>query len=248
MKYLKLYEQFLIESTAKDLKKYLTDEYPDLKDEYGFYEIKIDKDPEKIKKQLLKDYESGIMKIDVEGKKLTIFKNDAKYDYIMLYSNIDKKKWNSILDQIDEKDLYYDPEGIEEYGREEDPHCTIIFGIHSSENEQDKIIKKLENYKPVTLELGKVSMFDTDKYDVIKIDVKPSKELLSYRKDMIENTKNTQTYADYHPHMTVAYVKKGKGNKYIKKINIDELGKELEFDTIKYSDSDYKKKTIKLDK
>ena len=46
--------------------------------------------------------------------------------------------------------------------------------------------------------------------------------------------------------MTVAYVNKGKGSKYIKKIKIDELGKNLEFNTIKYSDSNYKKKTIKL--
>ena len=89
-------------------------------------------------------------------------------------------------------------------------------------------------------------MFETDKYDVIKIDVKPNKELLEYRKDLIENTKNTQTYPEYTPHMTVAYVNKGKGSKYIKKIKIDELGKNLEFNTIKYSDSNYKKKTIKL--
>ena len=33
MKYLKLYEQFLIESVASDLKKYLKDEYKDLEDE-----------------------------------------------------------------------------------------------------------------------------------------------------------------------------------------------------------------------
>jgi 2'-5' RNA ligase len=105
-------------------------------------------------------------------------------------------------------------------------------------------MKKLEDYKPIELKTGEVGMFETDKYDVIKIDVKPTKELLAYRKDLIENTKNTQTYDTYTPHMTIAYVKKGKGNKYIKKIKVEEM--ELEFDTIKYSDSNYKKKTIKL--
>ena len=240
---LKKFEQFLIESVASDLKKYLIDEYKDLEDEYGFYKIKVN-DPEKVKKQLLKDYESGIMKIDVDGKKLTVFKNDAKFDCVMLYANEDM--WKKILDEINEDDLYEDPEGKEEYGLEKEPHLTIIFGIHSTENEQDTIIKKLEDYKPITLKTGKIGMFETDKYDVIKIDVKTSKELLKYRKDLIENTKNTQTYPDYTPHITIAYVKKGKGKKYIKKIKVEDI--ELEFDTIKYSDSNYKKKTIKLKK
>lgn len=243
--HLKKFEQFLIESVAKDLKNYIKDEYKDLKDKYGFYEIKTD-EPEKVKKQLLKDFESGIMKIDVDGKKLTIFKNDAKFDCVMLYADIDKKKWNEIQELIKKDDLYEDPEGIEEFGLESEPHLTIIFGIHSTENKQGDIIKKLEKYKPIELEIGEVSMFETDKYDVIKIDVKPSKELLKYRKELIENTKNTQTYPNYTPHLTIAYIKKGEGKKYLKKIKIDELGKELEFGIIKYSDHNYKKKTIKL--
>ena len=243
MKYLKLYELFILESISKELKNHLKSEYKELKDEYGFFEIKVD-DPEKIKKQLLKDFESGIMKIDINNKQLKIFKNDAKFDCVMLYSTVDKKMWNEILEQIDEKDLYEDPEGKEEFGLEKEPHITIIFGIHSTENQQDNIIKKVEKYKPIKLETEKIGMFETDKYDVIKIDVKPTKELLKYRKDLIENTKNTQTYPDYKPHMTIAYIKKGKGKKYLDKIEVDKM--ELEFDTIKYSDSNYKKKTIKL--
>jgi len=242
--HIKNYIDFLNESISKDLKNHLDSEY-DVKEEYGFYEIKVD-DPEKVKKELLKKFESGIMKIDVDGKKLKIFKNDAKFDCVMLYADIEKKVWSDILEPIDEKDLYEDPEGKEEFGKELDPHCTLIFGINSDEEDQEKIIKKLEKYKSIKLEIGKISMFETDKYDVIKIDVKPNKELLEYRKDLIENTKNTQTYPEYTPHMTVAYVNKGKGSKYIKKIKIDELGKNLEFNTIKYSDSNYKKKTIKL--
>jgi len=237
------FSDFLVESASNDLKKYLKDEYEDLKDEYGYYEIESD-EPEKTKKMLLNDYESGIMKIDIKNDKLTIFKNDAKFDCVMLYAKIDNKLWKKIQDNIDEKDLYEDPEGIEEFGLEKEPHLTIIYGIHSSENDQNKIIKKLEKYKPINLKMNGVSMFETDKYDVIKIDIKPSDELLKYRKDLIDNTINTQTYPDYHPHMTIAYVKKGKGKKYIKKIKIDKM--ELEFDTIKYSDHKYKKKTIKL--
>lgn len=244
--HLNKFEQFIVESVAKNLKDYIKDEYKnDFKDDYGFYEIKSN-DPEKVKKQLLKDFESGIMKIDVDGKKLTIFKNDAKFDCVMLYADIDKKKWEEIQQVIEKDDLYEDPEGIEEYGLESESHLTLIYGINSTENNSEKIIKMVSEFKPIKLKLGKVSMFETDKYDVIKIDVSPSKELLKYRKELIENTKNTQSYNIYVPHMTLGYVKKGKGEKYINKIKINELGKELNFDTIKYSDSNNKKKTIKL--
>ena len=146
---------------------------------------------------------------------------------------------------IKEDDLYEDPEGIDEYGLEKDPHITIIFGIHSTENKQDEIISKVKEYKPIELESDdKITMFETDKYDVLKIDIKPTKELLKHRKDLIENTKNTQTYPNYHPHMTVGYIKKGKGKEYLKKLKVDK--KKILFDTIKYSDHNYKKKTIKL--
>ena len=125
--HIKNYIDFLNESVAKDLKHYLKNEYDDLKEEYGFYEIKVE-EPEKVKKQLLKNFESGIMKIDIDGKKLKIFKNDAKFDCVMFYANIEKKVWSDILEPIDEKDLYEDPEGKEEFGKELDPHCTLIFG------------------------------------------------------------------------------------------------------------------------
>jgi 2'-5' RNA ligase len=240
---LKKFEEFLIESVSSELKDFLKKEYDDLKDEYGFYEIKVD-EPEKIKKKLLKDFESGIMKIDVDNKKLKIFKNNAKFDCVMLYADMDKKMWKKIQNEINDDDLYEDPEGIEKYGREMTPHLTLFYGIHSSENDKEKIIKKLEKYKPIELEIGEIGIFEGDKFDVIKIAVKPTKELLNYRKDLLDNTKNTQTYNEYHPHLTICYVKKGKGKEYIKKIKIDEM--KLVFDTIKYSDYKYNKKTIKL--
>ena len=39
--HIKNYIDFLNESVAKDLKHYLKNEYDDLKEEYGFYEIKV---------------------------------------------------------------------------------------------------------------------------------------------------------------------------------------------------------------
>ena len=121
----------------------------------------------------------------------------------------------------------------------------IIFGIHSTENNRKEIIEKIKKYKPIKLKISDIGMFDTDKYDVLKLDVKPTEELLKYRDDLINNTTNTQTYPDYHPHMTLAYVKKGTAKKYLKKIKFD--FDEFEFNTIIYSDDKYNKKKFNLE-
>jgi len=229
MKYIKLFENY------KELKTFLK-KYDNFEEDYGYYKITT-KNAEKEKEKILKKFESEISKIDVDKNHLTIYKNNAKYDCVMLYSNINKNVWQKLLDKIDKKDIY-DPE---EYGLEKEPHLTIIYGIHSTENDKDEIIEKLKEYKSLKLKVKGIGFFENDKYDVVKLDIEPSKELLSYRKDLIAETKNTQTFPGYHPHMTLSYVKKGKGKKYVEKYN-----KEFEFDTIIYSDHNYKKNKIKL--
>lgn len=239
---MKNFEQFLLEST-KDLRKYLKNKYSNFIEEYGFFKIKDGK-PEKIKELLLKKYYADIMKIDIEKDDLLIFKNDAKYDCIMLYAKV-TKEWDYFLDEIDKNDIYEDPKGIEEYGLEKNPHLTLIYGIHSTENNPDDIIDVIKKYKPISLEAEEIGIFETDKYDVVKIDIKPSKELLKHRAELLESTINTQTYKDFLPHMTISYVKKGTAKKYIKKLKEKTI---FNFDSIVYSDNNYKKKKIILEK
>ena len=53
---------------------------------------------------------------------------------------------------------------------------------------------------------------------------------------------NTQTFKDYHPHITIAYVKKGEGKKYVQKVKTFETT----FNESVYSGPDGKKKKFKL--
>ena len=183
-------------------------------------------------------------KIFLESKHSS--KEDIKYDCIMLYSDINKKEWNKFLNLIDEEDLYLgSKEDIEkdEYGLEKDEHITLLYGIHSDEVDKKEVYNWLKTLEPIELELKNISIFENDNYDVVKIDIKPTKELLKYRKYAIKNFPNTQTYDEYKPHMTIAYCKKGTGKKYIQKLDDDTL---LEFNEAVYSDYTYKKKYFKL--
>jgi len=71
-----------------------------------------------------------------------------------------------------------------------------------------------ENFEDITVKISKISIFESEDYDVVKYDIPLTKQILEYRK-MLENFPYTDEYGEYHPHMTIAYVTKGAGKKYI---------------------------------
>ncbi|MCK9416071.1 2'-5' RNA ligase family protein [Candidatus Dojkabacteria bacterium] len=242
--YIKI-EHFL-ESEKPTLKKLLNDY--DLKDTYGYYEISDSKEIlTKLKKDIEENHKKEYDKLKLEDNKLIIFKKDVKYDCVMLSSDIDKKDWNDFLKIIDEKDLYLGETqkdiDDDEYGLESEPHITLLYGIHPKENDKAEILDWLKTLKPIKLELSKIGIFENEKYDVVKIEVEPTEQLLKYRKYIEETFENTQTFDEYNPHMTLGYVKSGKGKKYVQTL---EKKLKLFFNEVIYSDSSYKKEYIKL--
>ena len=142
--------------------------------------------------------------------------SDNGYGCIMLYADV--PDWHKLIRRlVREKDLYHDPVDKNEYGYEEKPHITLLFGIHD-ERIIDKglIYNRIKDISVMKINVNEVGVFSNDDspYDVIKFNVKPSKTLLSLRKSFEEDLPNTQTFPDYHPHMTIAYVKPGEGKKY----------------------------------
>ncbi len=142
------------------------------------------------------------------------------------------KDWmKKIKDIVDEEDLYIDPED-DSYGYNKDPHITIIYGIHEDETDKDEIIEDIkETLKPVHSKIKEISIFENDDFDVVKFDIPVTKQLKKYREHFLEYP-NTQTFPDYHPHMTLAYVKPGLGKKYIQKL---EKSFDITFDKGVYS-------------
>lgn len=156
---------------------------------------------------------------------------EGAYDYGCLMAFIDDDTSKKILDFnysiIPENDLY--KEGTE-YGRECRPHVTIKFGFTKSYSEE-KMNDFLKNIKPFKIKIKELSLFETDKYDVVKFDV-ISDELNKLHK-RFSKLPNEDEHPEYHPHITLAYVKKGMGKKFIKK---KKTFASIEIKTLQYSD------------
>lgn len=137
------------------------------------------------------------------------FRERLAYDFSCLMSDFPQEVADEIyqwgIDNIPDEDLA-------ENGREPHIHVTVKYGIHISD--PTKVRDHLLNQKPIKARLGKVSLFDTsDEHDVVKIDV-DSPQLHELNGIISGNFETTDTFPDYKPHVTIAYVKKGLGKKY----------------------------------
>jgi len=168
---------------------------------------------------IAEDGDGGYLVLITNGKninettetKSNILKEE-KIEYGCLMAYFEIPKWKNIISKIKEEDLYDDGSGT--FGREDEPHISILYGYHDEVKADDfkEIIDKID--KPIEVELTGISLFENPEFDVVKIDVTPNEELIKLRKE-IEKFPNTLTYKEFHPHMTIAYVKKGKGKKYV---------------------------------
>lgn len=112
---------------------------------------------------------------------------------------------------IPEEEIFHDPSN-ESFGRETEMHVTILYGIH---NESPKEITQiLRNVEPFQIQLGTIGVFtNSNKFDVVKVNVQCDKlHRLNTRFQL--RLPFTNMYNVYQPHVTIAYVKKGKGWKH----------------------------------
>jgi uncharacterized protein (TIGR02996 family) len=118
-------------------------------------------------------------------------------------------------------------------GREDQIHITTLFGLHP-EVTADDVARAVADFGPVRYRLGRVSAFygkDSGKdYDVLKVDVESPD--LHRLHDTIAELPNTQSHAEYHPHATIAYVKAGLADNYIRRfpsLDVDGVADEIAF-------------------
>jgi hypothetical protein len=133
-----------------------------------------------------------------------------------------------------------DPKGFT--GRENEIHLTIKYGLHTVD--PDLIKPVLKNQKPFKITLGEIDAFEKDDEDVIKINVLPTPELMALNKLISKSFEVTDTYPEYKPHVTNAYVRKGEGKKY-KGIR-EFYGREVQVDSLLFSGRDNRKTPIPL--
>jgi len=168
--------------------------------------------------------------------------SEPKLGCLMLY--FDFSNWSDFIRRtILEEDIYTstNEEDSNDYGYEEEAHCTILMGF----NHYDGIEENIKKYLPKLEDLddimrGDITIFEQDEYDVVKFDIHSDK-LKTLNNTLRFRFEYTNKHTDYHAHMTIAYVKKGLGSKYVKE-NLKQVP--LFGSKYIYSDPNYNKTEI----
>lgn len=146
-------------------------------------------------------------------------KEEPVYGCVMMEPSKIKGWEENHLSGIDEEDVYVKPMD-DSYGLEEQPHITVLYGIHEDEVDPSVVVDMMEQkMDPIKVQIKEIDVFENKEYDVVKYNVPVTKELQAYRDMFMESFANTQKFPEFHPHMTIAYVKPGKGKKYKKILN-----------------------------
>lgn len=141
-----------------------------------------------------------------------------KYSFLMIDYETPKlitDIWNTLADE----ELYLNPEYPDDYGLERKTHVTVVPCLDNNVDIEalKKYLRPLYEYP---LLLTNVSAFTNNQdYDVLKCDV-ASDILYSTNKRICADFPTFTEYKEYHPHMTIAYMKKGLTGKYHKDIVI----------------------------
>lgn len=153
--------------------------------------------------------------------------DDRKHSYGCLMLTIKVPNWENILNLIPQQDLYIQQEG---YGKQQNSHVTILYGLHDDQIDQNKLQQQIQESinQPIKIKLKNLSLFQGDNpYDVLKFQVQSQK--LHQLNKKFSKYPNTNKYPEYKPHMTVAYIKKGLGKKYIGQVSKELFGYQIQY-------------------
>ena len=170
---------------------------------------------------------------------------NVSYNFSSVHINVDSTLSNDIIrwgrKNVSDDDIFVS-QNDPTYGREDEIHITVLYGIHSDAS--DEVEKLLKDTGPIKARLGKVWVFSNPfKFDVVVIKV-ISEDLERLNAKLAEGVVYTNRYGKYNPHLTIAYVKKGKGWKHADLTRWE--GREIVADSIIFSSKAGFKKRIAL--
>lgn len=144
------------------------------------------------------------------------------YGCVMLY--FDFPRMSEIHSLINENDIFINPDD-DSYGLEDEPHCTLLYGLHEGVTIKD-VLNSLRNITFGDCRIHTPSLFENERYDVLKFEVGyPTRggAFLHKANQQLKKFPYTSEYPNYHPHLTIAYLKNGMGKKYVDILNKNKL-------------------------
>ena len=178
-------------------------------------------------------------------KQFLIEKYQEKHDHSSAQVLLPKNLAMKILDWGDNKvpdDIVYNDPDNPAFGREDEPHVTILHGLFESDPENIKEL--VQNFKSFNVKLGKMSLFTSnEKFDVLKIDVH-SEGLNGLNSKLKNNLETTRQYPQYVPHITIAYVNKKSSDEFVGNKVFE--GQQFHVDEIVFSSKNGEKTKIRI--
>jgi hypothetical protein len=126
-------------------------------------------------------------------------------------------------------------------GQEDDPHVTIKYGLLGDDPRPLRDIAA--NFAPIEVTLGEIDVFQNDDADVLYLQVE-SEWLRELNAAISAQIPNETTRPNYTPHVTLAYLRPGAGEKYVGPSNLSGLS--VTFDRLILSDRSGSKIAIPL--
>ena len=167
----------------------------------------------------------------------------SNYDFGCAMLDFSFPEMDNIHQLIKKEDIYTE-EGPQTYGLEDEPHCTLLYGLHKEVNVKE-VEKALDKFTYYTCKIHNPSLFKNEKYDVLKFEVKGDN--LKETNSELKKLPHTSNFPDYKPHLTIGYLKSGKGEKYVKLLKDKEMDEfELAPQQVTYSSPDNKKTKLNI--
>ena len=149
----------------------------------------------------------------IKNYKEFIKESQARYEYGCVMVDYNFENWSELLSSIEQDDIYK-VEG-KNYGLQPRPHLTLLYGVHKEVEDED-IQKCFEGMTEddFKVQIEGVSLFENPEFDVVKLGVTKTDKLQEVY-DRLSQLPNSNQFPEYKPHITIGYVKRGLGQKYL---------------------------------